>query len=157
MKLEQYFRLIVTTIFQPSIRNLMVSVIDNQKMSYNNQYFYCPRIVCKDGFSVSLQVNNGNYASSENGYSDFGLIWKELEFGFPSINEKEMFKYSAMYGYGGYDENGDEKAFDEESFDIINSVGRIPINVMQDICDKHGGIDWDKTVSIESCEKFLKL
>jgi len=126
-------------------------------MNYDNQYFFCPKIHCKDGFNVSLQINNGNYCESENGYRAFGVDWKYLEFGFPSQNDKAMWEYSEMYGSLNWDDEDNEIPFNEKDFDVTNTVGRIPIEVMQKVCDSHGGIDWDKTLSIEAAKQFLKI
>ena len=154
MKLEHYFRLIVMSIFQGSITYNKKNYSD-QPMSYDNQMFYCPTVHCKDGFNVSLQIHNGNYCSSENGYRTMGVDWKELEFGFPSMNEKDMWKHSEMLDSSNWDEEGEEMPFDETGFDVTGSVGRIPIEEMQAICEKHGGIDWDVTLSKENANKFL--
>jgi len=143
MKLTHFFRLIVMSIFQTSITKSAKSY-QGQYVSYDNQYFYCPKIHCKDGFNVSLQINNGNYCESENGYRELGVDWKEVEFGFPSMNDKDMFQYSEMYNLD-----------DMTDFDVTGTVGRIPVDVMQTILDNHGGIDWDATLSIESANKFI--
>ena len=118
----------------------------NKEINYKNQIFFCSVIHCKDGFNVSLQINNGNYCSSENGYRTMGVDWKELEFGFPSMNEKDMWKYSEEWGNPNWN----------TEFNVTQTVGRIPIEVMQAICDKHGGIDWDVTLSIETANDFIK-
>ena len=159
MKLEHYFRLIVISIFQGSVAGMNKSIM-GEKMSYDNQYFFCPKIHCKDGFNVSLQIHNGNYCSSENGYRTMGVDWKKLEFGFPSMNEKDMWKHSEMWGRLNWDDEGeeipfDETGFDETGFDVTRSVGIISIEEMQAICEKHGGIDWDVTLSKENANKFL--
>lgn len=155
MKLEHYFRLVIMSIFQGSVTSGKKNIMGTP-MSYKNQLFFCPTIHCKDGFSVSLQIHNSNYCSSENGYRMMGVDWKELEFGFPSMNEKDMWVHSEMWGNSNWDEEGEEMPFNETGFDVTDSVGRIPIEVMQDICEKHGGIDWDVTLSKEAALKFLK-
>ena len=143
MKLEHYFRLITMSIFQNSV-TYDKKGFSGDRMSYSNQMFYCPKIHCKDGFNVSLQIHNGNYCSSENGYREMGVDWQEVEFGFPSINDKDMWEYSEMYDS------------DSSDFDVTNTVGRIPLKVIQNICDSHGGIDWDVTLSKDSATSFLK-
>lgn len=154
MKLVHYFRLIVMSIFQGSVTYDKKNYGD-QKMSYDNQMFYCPSIHCKDGFNVSLQIHYGNYCSSENGYRTMDVDWKDLKFGFPSMNEKDMWKHSEMWGSSNWDDEGEEIPFDETDFDVTRSVGRIPIEEMQAICEKHGGIDWDVTLSKENADKFI--
>lgn len=43
---------------------------------YQDKFFFVPRIYCKDGFNISIQVNRANYCASENGTRTFGLDWK---------------------------------------------------------------------------------
>ena len=144
MTLKNYFTLITMSIFQKTLR-----------LKYDDAYFFCPKVICKDGFNVSLQINNGNYASSENGYRNLGVDWQEVEFGFPSENDKDMFKHAESYGYGGYDDDSNEIPFNEDEFDVTNKVGRIPVEDMQKILDNHGGIDWDATLSFENANNFI--
>ena len=137
MKLIHFFRLIQMSIFQKTIVDMMHNRTYNDKMSYNNTYFFCPRVVCNDGFSVSLQIHNGNYCSSENGYRTLGHTMESVEFGFPNQDEELLKEYAEC----------------PES--ITGTVGRLPIDVAQQIIDKHGGIDWDKTVSVEQFNDFI--
>lgn len=51
---------------------------------YDNNYFHLPRVYCKDGFSISIQICNSSYSGSENGIRKFGIDWKLVEWGFPS-------------------------------------------------------------------------
>lgn len=54
-----------------------------------------------------------------------------IEFGYPNQDEELLKDYA------------------EYSEDVTTTVGQLPIDVAQQIIDKHGGIDWDKTVSVE--------
>lgn len=131
MKLIHFFRLIQMSIFQKTVVSMMYNRGYNDKMSYDNTYFFCPRVVCNDGFSISLQIHNGNYCFSENGYRTLGHTMETVEFGFPNQDEELLKDYA------------------EYSEDVTTTVGQLPIDVAQQIIDKHGGIDWDKTVSVE--------
>lgn len=142
MKLEQYFRLIITVIFQKRVVTDKFNY--GRQMSYENQFFTCPRIFCEDGFNISAQIHNGSYCASENGDRKFGLTWKEVEFGYPSLNDEELWQYCETF----------EEDF-EEDFSCLEQVGRIPLVKLQEICDKHGGIDWETTLSVENCKKFM--
>ena len=103
---------------------------------YNNEVFYLPRIYCKDGFNISVQVNNCNYCASENGTRKFGLDWKLVEWGFPS-SEIDGKKYNA-----------------EDEGDTTNSVGGyVEIGLIDELCEKHGGIDLAKTLQEEYASK----
>lgn len=132
MTLQQYFRLIIISIFQKKTEN------------YDNKRFYCPRIYCKNGFNISLQINAFNYCSTENGYRKLGLDYKTVEWGFPNKNEKKLWKSSELW---------DESAKD---FDVTNSVGSIEIEKIQEIIDDNGGIDWDQTLDINNVKFFRR-
>lgn len=137
MKLIHFFRLIQMSIFQKTIVDMMHNRTYNDKMSYNNTYFFCPRIVCNDGFSISLQMNHSHYCSSENGYRTLGHTMETIEFGYPNQDEELLKEYAECPEL------------------LTKTVGRLPIDVAQQIIDKHGGIDWDKTVSIEEFNNLV--
>jgi hypothetical protein len=107
-------------------------------MSYDNQFFLCPTVYAKDGFYVSLQIHNGNYCSSENGYRKLGHTWERVEFGFPSEDDVLLHEYSESFG------------FKKES--AVGTVGSIPVSVLEELFAKRGGIDWEKTISVEEYE-----
>lgn len=137
MNLEQYFRLITTVIFQKTITSLTKCFPFNEKFNYDNVFFYSPHIICKDGFKISFQINNGAYCSTENGYRQLGHTFDKIEFGYPSEEEELLAPYA------------------ECPDDICNTVGSIPLTVAQQIVDKHGGIDWDKTISVDVFNEFV--
>lgn len=126
MNLTLFFRLIVGILFQ----RIVISSFGCKTSSeaYGKTLFFCPRVYCNDGFNISLQIHNGNYCTTENGYQTFGLTFESVEFGFPSSREPKLDEYSEEPGN-------------------LETVGRIPINIIQEICDSHNGIDWDKTIS----------
>ena len=153
MNLTLFFRLILMSIFQLRAHS---GLYPGEVLSYDNQYFYCPKVFANDGFNVSLQINNGNYCESINGYRTLGHTMVTVEFGFPSINEELMFQYSEMFDSYKYDEDDNEIPFDSSSFDVTDTVGRIPVSVMEEVFAKHGGVDWEKTISIEAFDRFVK-
>ena len=103
---------------------------------YRNKFFFIPRIYCKDGFNISIQVHQGNYCGSENGTRTFGLDWKLVEWGFPS-SEIDGEKYNA-----------------EDDGDTTNSVGGyVEISLIDELCEEHGGIDLAKTLQEEFNKK----
>lgn len=144
MNLTQYFRVVTQIIFANGVRGISSRSIAGL-ISYDDTYFYLPLMYANDGFYVSLQIHNGNYCETENGYRKFGETYISVEFGFPSENEELMKPYAEGYNYGGYDEDGNDKVFILEEFDIRGTVGNIPVSVMEDVFKKHGGIDWEKS------------
>ena len=98
--------------------------------TYDRNYFIIPRIYCKDGFNISVQVNSSNYCGSENGIRKFGLDWKLVEWGFPS-SEIDGEKYNA-----------------EDASDTMGSVGGyVDIKLIDELCEQHEGIDLSTTLS----------
>jgi len=140
MNLTLFFRLIVTSIFQSSLKRCK-NVFG--ELNYDNQRFYCPVVYAKDGFSLSLQIQSSNYCCSENGYRKFGHTWEEVEFGFPSEDDALLHQYSEGY----YPD-------EDITFTSVGCVGRIPVSVLEKLFEKRGGIDWEKTISIEAFERM---
>lgn len=152
MNLTLFFRLIVMSIFQQTVVANKKSIIGEQ-MAYDSQLFFCPKVFAKDGFYISLQVHNGNYCSSENGYRELGHTFEEVEFGFPSEDDVLLHEHSEMYGHNKYDsENDVEIPFNASEFNAVGTVGRIPVTVLEELFAKRGGIDWEKTISVEQFE-----
>lgn len=108
--------------------NAMLSMLGINGQNYQFNYFHLPRIYCKDGFSISVQVNEGSYSGSENGYRKFGNEWKLVEWGFPS-------------------EAIDSVKYNSESEDTIGSVGSVEIELIDELLESHGGIDILATLS----------
>lgn len=150
MNLTLFFRLITQVLFNQRGKFYNDSY-EGVKPDYSNTHFFCPKVYAKDGFNVSLQINYGNYCASENGYRKLGKTWERVEFGFPSENEPLMWKYSEMWGSNdySYDDEGEMSVipFESKEFDVTGTVGSIPLDVMEKVFEKHGGIDWGK-----SCE-----
>lgn len=78
-----------------------------------------PRIVCQDGFSLSVQGSRTHYCKPrKNGCSYF-----EVEIGYPSEKVDEFMQYA------------------EDKNDPTNTVyGYVPIEIVEMIVAKHGGI-----------------
>lgn len=130
MNLVLFFRLIQMSIFQ---KRLTATV----GTDYDSTLFFCPVVVAKDGFSVSLQCHNSNYCASNEGYRRFGHTMVSVEFGFTSIHEELMDKYAESEG------------------DTTGTVGKIPLDVMENVFQKHGGIDWEATLSVQAFERLV--
>ena len=138
MNLTLFFRLIVMSIFQGQVIYDKRNKVFDEPVQYDNQLFYCPEVWAVDGFHVSLQIHNKSECSSENGYRTFGHTWEEVEFGFPSEDEKLMRKYA------------------DYPNEMTETVGRIPVSVLEEVFAKHGGIDWERTISVETFSRFTK-
>lgn len=95
------------------------------QIKYQDVLFSIPRIHCQDGFSISVQINKYSYCSSENGYRQLGKVWQTAEWGFTSEQE-------------------DLLASDGEDENTTSAVGESTIELLQQVIDKHGGIDYSK-------------
>jgi hypothetical protein len=105
--------------------------LESMSEEYKNKMFYIPKICCKDGFDISIQIHWGAYCESENGTREYGIDWKKVEWGYPSepIDGK---KYNA-----------------EDPDDTTDTVGGyVDIMLMEELINEHGGIDLQKTLTL---------
>lgn len=78
-----------------------------------------PRIVCVDGFTMSVQAGDGIYCSPR----DNGGHWYAFEIGYPSEKEDLIMEYA------------------ETPEDPTNTVyDYVPIDVVVAVIEKHGGM-----------------
>lgn len=106
--------------------NAILAMLGINESNYERTYFHLPRIYCKDGFNISVQVNDSSYCGSENGYRRFGKEWKLVEWGFPSapIDSEE-------YGAQSCSDNAE----------TVYSIGSVEIEKIDELMEVHGGID----------------
>jgi hypothetical protein len=79
-----------------------------------------PRLYCNDGYSVSVQASEFHYCSPRlNGLQDY----KRVELGFPNMEDELINEYA---------DGGD---------DYTDTVyGYVPIEIVEKLIEKHGGI-----------------
>lgn len=79
-----------------------------------------PRLYCNDGYSVSVQASEFHYCSPRlNGAQDY----ERVELGFPSMEDELINEYADDCG------------------DYTDTVyGYVPIEVVERLIEKHGGI-----------------
>lgn len=117
-------------------------------MSIINGYFsrtpriHCrlfPRIICKDGFSVSVQANEYAYCSPRHTFDVQGYSqYYSMELGFPTAGDDSLTQY--MDG-------------DPETTDPTNTVyGYVPAEVVDALIEKHGGLD-EEAMAKDRAEK----
>ena len=98
----------------------------HEKESFSKDYHIRPRIVCNDGFSFSVQASVGAYCSPRLMLED-GCYY-EAEIGFPSIEEPLINQYAEDHG------------------DYTKTVyGWVPIFIIDEVIQKHGGINKAET------------
>ena len=78
-----------------------------------------PRLYCNDGYSISVQASEFHYCSPRlNGLQDY----KSVELGYPSAEDELINEYA-------------------EGMDYTDTVyGYVPIEVVEKLIEKHGGI-----------------
>jgi hypothetical protein len=88
-----------------------------------------PRIICNDGFDMSVQASYGHYCSPRiNTY-----IYNSVEIGFPNQEEPLIFSFA------------------EDKEDYMGTVyGWTPCDIAQKVIDKHNGINVEKTFNVEN-------
>jgi len=83
---------------------------------------YTPHVVCKDGFTMSVQAGQSLYSKPR----DDAKRYKEVEVGFPSEDEVLI------------------KNFAEDGENLCDTVyGYVPTKIVNQVIKKHGGIDED--------------
>lgn len=83
-----------------------------------------PRIICNDGFNMSVQCGKGSYSTPR----DVAQEYTAAEIGFPS-EEEEL-----INGYA------------EQTNDYTQTVyGWVPTDVIEEVIKKHGGINITET------------
>lgn len=93
-----------------------------------------PRIVCNDGFSISVQGSANHYCSPRENLID--KAYAEVELGFPSVAD-DLIAYYA-----------------EDDEDLTDTVyGLVPIDTVEELIEKHGGI---KGYDEEQAERLKK-
>ena len=87
---------------------------------------YCPHVICKDGFRMSVQAGQSNYSEPK----DVADHYSEAEVGYPSKEEHLLARYA------------------EDGENLCDTVyGYVPCSVIDRVIEKHGGIDESKIKS----------
>lgn len=79
-----------------------------------------PRLVCADGFEMSVQANQGAYCTPR---QNNAKKYKEVEVGFPSIEEPMLMEYVESEG---------------KPTDTVYPY--VPVGVVTNVIAKHGGM-----------------
>ena len=91
-----------------------------------NEYFrrvertpLMPAIKCNDGFSISVQASERSYSTPQDNIGP----WTHVECGYPSDKEESIIKYAS-----------------DPSHPTETVYGWVPIELVEGIIKKHGGI-----------------
>ncbi len=92
-----------------------------------------PRLVCKDGFSMSVQASDGHYCHPRRDEPPY----TELEVGFPSEAEPHLLKHA-----------------EEQDRPTKTVYPYVPTTLIEGIIEKHGGIDIEETFKTPYIEEL---
>jgi hypothetical protein len=93
-----------------------------------------PKIVCADGFEMSVQVGFSLYSTPKKVAKRYSAV----EIGFPSEHEPLIEEFA-------------ETSYKEDGEDITNYTDTVypyvPVRIVDKVLKKHGGIDMTETLS----------
>ena len=93
-----------------------------------------PSLICNDGFKMSIQSGSGYHCEPR----EETTIYKTVEIGFPNYDD-----ILAVFQCGSIEQYEAEKIYYlKDPLDGI--LERVPIELIQKVIDKHGGIDKQK-------------
>ena len=91
-----------------------------------------PKIVCSDGFMMSVQVGSSLYSTPKKVAKRYSAV----EIGFPSEHEPLIEEYAECY------------TSEELDIDFTDTVyPYVPVRIVDKVLKKHGGIDLTETLS----------
>ena len=89
-----------------------------------------PKIVCSDGFEMSVQVGYSLYSTPKKVAKRYSAV----EIGFPSEPEELIKEYA-------------ESLYDEDTTDYTDTVyPYVPVKIVDKVLKKHGGINLTQTL-----------
>lgn len=98
------------------------------KRDIDKMYFTRPRVVCKDGFSISIQASYANYCIPR---LTFSGDYEAVELGYPSKEEALINDYA------------------EDPDNLTSTVyGTVPVELIDKVLEKHGGIIDDQELKM---------
>lgn len=86
---------------------------------------FVPRVVCADGFSISIQCNHRSYCLPQQDYTE---TYHAMELGYPSSLDEVTKSIIGDYA---------------ETRDTTETVfGYVPTEIIDQLLEAHGGIKW---------------
>ena len=90
-----------------------------------------PHIICKDGFTMSVQVGYSLYSTPKKVAKRYSAV----EIGYPSEHEPLIEEYAECY------------TFEELDIDFTDTIyPYVPVKLVDKVLKKHGGIDMPETL-----------
>ena len=113
-------------------KNLKVKVLnDDPLMKHIMTSSRLPKIICSDGFTMSVQVGYSLYSTPKKVAKRYSAV----EIGFPSEPEELIKEYAEF------------APFDEDTTDYTDTVyPYVPVKIVDKVLKKHGGINLTQTL-----------
>mgnify|MGYP001290939631 CR=1 FL=1 len=113
-------------------KNLKVKVLnDDPLMKHIMTSSRLPKIICSDGFTMSVQVGYSLYSTPKKVAKRYSAV----EIGFPSEHEPLIEEYAETF-------------HQEDETDYTDTVyPYVPVAIVDKVLKKHGGIDLNETLS----------
>ena len=113
-------------------KNLKVKVLnDDPLMKHIMTSSRLPKIICSDGFSMSVQVGYSLYSTPKK----IAKRYSAVEIGFPSEPEELIKEYAEF------------APFDDDTTDYTDTVyPYVPVKIVDKVLKKHGGINLTQTL-----------
>ena len=104
-----------------TIKEFLTTTIKSHKYPFSDEIIqeHRPRLLCNDGFSISVQASSFHYCRPQ---LDGVQNYESVELGFPSKEDELINDYAE-------DDNYTETVY-----------GYVPIEVVERLIEKHGGI-----------------
>ena len=104
-----------------TVKEFLATTIKSHKYLFSDEIIQenRPRLFCNDGFSISVQASSFHYCKPRlDGIQDY----ESVELGFPSMEDELINEY----------------AEDEPYTETV--YGYVPIEIVEELINKHGGI-----------------
>lgn len=88
----------------------------------DSEYYFNKRVVCADGFSISIQANNGAYCKPRRDIKDISSYY-EFELGFPSDKDELILHYA-----------------EDPDCPVDTVYPYVPRYLVEEMIESHGGI-----------------
>ena len=105
-----------------TVKEFLATTIKSHKYPFSNEVIQenRPRLLCNDGFSISVQASKFHYCIPR---LDGAQDYEAVELGYPSMEDELINEYA------------------EDDWNYTGTVyGYVPIEVVEKLIEKHGGI-----------------
>ena len=114
-----------------TLKEFFIETHPNEENDTARRFHIRPRIFCVDGFNLSIQANEGAYCAPRRILENKNETYYAAEIGYPSQAELLIIKFA-------------------EGLDYTNTVyPYVPTGIIEQVLEKHGGIDVEKTFQNE--------